>query len=302
MNLYGRAPSTEWESIRLADDAQAHFWAWFRPPGTPQGVLVQVPDETFACRADRPLTLRTILLSLGIDVRQVAMWQQAGVACDAMRGANPALDYAIARRPGADDSTIGIYLEAALPPSAGHFAAIPAANPIALAGAPVGNLLSLMEADWNACQLIEAQLAGARNQLNGMLQRTNSLNRDLSPEETRFADNQDKRDWQETRRWLRDIASRLSRLIKDHDIGMTSTAGRRTWFESVYAQYVAPKRPFEGIEQAHREFEQYRKTLQVLLNNMNSAHGFALQDGERRAQQVLANIASRVRASRAKRG
>src|SRR5258708_7230112 len=54
--------------------------------------------------------------------------------------------------------------------------------------------------------------------------------------------------------------------------------------ELIYQQYVVPRRNFEGLVQAERDFDQYRKTMQTLLNNMNTAQTSAMQEGERRAQ------------------
>ena len=127
------------------------------------------------------------------------------------------------------------------------------------------------------------------------------MNRDLSSEEARCGDQLDKRDWQDARRWLRDGAARLSRFLKDHHMGMTSTAGKRESYAAIYRQYVVPRHSFDGLAQAEREFEFHRKSLQTLLNNMNAAHSAAVQDGERRAQQVLTRIAAKVRTARAKR-
>jgi len=158
-----------------------------------------------------------------------------------------------------------------------------------------------MESDWSASLQLELQLAAAAKQLNGTMLRINSLNRDLSIDEVRAGDQQDKREWHEARRWLRDAAGRLSRFLKDHHIGMTSAIGKRNSYESIYQQYVVPRRPFEGLEQAEREFEIYRKTLQTLLNNMTAANGAAVQDAERRAQLILTRIASKLRNARAKR-
>jgi hypothetical protein len=55
------------------------------------------------------------------------------------------------------------------------------------------------------------------------------------------------------------------------------------------------------MEQAERDYETYRKTLQTLLMNMHAANTAALQDAERRAQGVLSRIGAKVRAARAKR-
>ncbi|RPI78701.1 MAG: hypothetical protein EHM42_13215 [Planctomycetaceae bacterium] len=158
-----------------------------------------------------------------------------------------------------------------------------------------------MAADWNACLQLEQQLEAAAKQLNATLTRLNTLNRELSPEESRFADQQDKREWQDARRWLRDATAKVSRFLKEHLVGITSAAGKRDSYETLYKQFILPRRSFEGMAQADREFAGYRKLLQSLLNNMNSAQGSAVQDAERRAQAIITRMAARVRAAKSRR-
>ncbi|HLJ10057.1 MAG TPA: hypothetical protein VKU82_02650 [Planctomycetaceae bacterium] len=297
MQFAARPPSSNWEPIPITGEPHSFLWAWFKPPLAPQGLMVRIPDETFHDYGRRqPLTIRSVLASLGIDARLVMAWSIYGATYDAQNGANPALDYPIPEPGAGVDSTISIFVGSipSVVPAAAGFA------PIAQEGAGTSNF-SRMESDWNASLQIEVQLAGAAKQLNATLMRINSLNRDLSSEERRWADQQDQREWHEARRWLRDAAARLARFLKDHHIGVTSTIGKRGSFEAVYQQYVVPRRRFEGMEHTERELEAYRKTMQTLLNNMSAAHGAAVQDAERRAQLVLARISAKVRATRAKR-
>jgi len=297
MHFVERFPSTAWESIPFPDDPQCFLWAWFKPAGALQGLVVRIPDEIYRDPARRgAVTIRRVLAAVGIDPRGVAMWTLYGAAYDAQQGANPALDFPIpAPAPGADPS-IHIVVSAFAPA-----AAAPAPQPPAVAPPPGGrDAFAHIAEEWNLSLVLEQQLAAAAKQLNATLLRINSLNRDLSSEEGRAADQLDKKEWQDARRWLRDIAARVSRFLKDHHIGMTSTAGKRGSFEAIYEQYVVPRRNFDGLVQAERDFEQYRKTMQTLLNNMNAAQTSAVQDGERRAQLVLTRISAKARAARSK--
>lgn len=268
----------------------------------PQSVLVQVPQELLHDPARRaPLTMRALALGAGIDPQRVARISLYGSPYDGQLGIGPVWESPIPPPPPGADPTIALVLAPALAPatSAGS---CPANPPIpAPAGGAADEILSRMDAAWNASLQLELQLAAAAKQLNGTLGRLNALNRDLSSEEARCGDNQDKREWNDARRWLRDGATRLSRFLKDHHIGMTSAAGKRNTYESIYRQYVMPRRNFDGSDLLEREFESYRKQLQTLLNNMNTALGAAVQEGERRAQQILARIAAKVRAGRARR-
>jgi hypothetical protein len=297
MHFAERFPSTIWESIPFADDPHCFIWAWFKPAGAPHGLVVRIPDEIYRDPARRgAVTMRRVLAAAGIDPRGVAMWTLYGAAYDAQQGANPALDFPIpAPAPGTDPS-IHVVMNAFAP-------AVPAPAPLpptAALSSAGGDAFAHIAEEWNLSLVLEQQLASAAKQLNATLFRLNSLNRDLSSEEGRSADQLDKKEWQDARRWLRDIAARVSRFLKDHHIGMTSTAGKRGSFEAIYEQYVVPRRNFEGLVQAERDFEQYRKTMQTLLNNMNAAQTSAVQDGERRAQLVLTRISAKARAARSK--
>jgi len=297
MHISERLPSTALEPVPLTGDPQYIVWAWFKPPAAPQGLFVQVPPEAFQNPARRQsLTIRTILRAVEVDPSQVAVWSLYGVSYDGRQLAHPTWDFPIPEPGMAADPSIGIYLHsspAALPPAV--------TAPASISQAAGGGAFSRMEADWNACLQLELQLTAASKLLNATLQRINSLNRDMSPEEARCADSQDKRDWQEARRWLRDVASRVSRYLKDHLVGITSNASKRNSYESIYQTYIAPRRQFDGLEQSERDFDSYRKSLQTLLTNMGTVNATAVQEGERRAQQVMARVAGKIRSSRTKR-
>jgi hypothetical protein len=297
MHFAERFPSTTWESIPFPDDPHCFLWAWFKPAGAPQGLVVRIPDELHCDPTRRgAVTMRRVLGAAGIDARGVAMWTLYGAAYDAQQGANPALDFPIPAPVAGVDPSIHIVVNAFVP-------AVVAPGPLPKAVAPSsgGNdAFAHVNEEWNLSLVLEQQLAGAAKQLNATLLRLNSLNRDLSSDEARAADQLDKKEWQDARRWLRDIAARVSRFLKDHHIGMTSAAGKRGSFEAIYQQYIVPRRNFDALIQAERDFEQYRKTMQTLLNNMNAAQTSAVQDGERRAQLVLTRISAKARAARSK--
>jgi hypothetical protein len=308
MNFAQRPPSPSWERLPVADAPQQWVWAWFKPPHAPHGLVVRVPEEAFRDDPGRPApTLRKVLHSAGIDPRSVSIWYLYGAPHDARQGANPLLDAVIPQPPPGADPTILVLINPLALPWSGPPPGTPAA-PMFQAVPPSGGhqpsaaaILARIDAEWNSILEIETQLNPMRKQVQGTLSRINALNRDLSAEERVSSDNQDKSDWLDARRWLRDASARLSRFIKDYDVGHTSSAGRRNWFEATYQQHVAHRRPFEGMEQAERDYETYRKTLQTLLMNMHAANTAALQDAERRAQGVLSRIGAKVRAARAKR-
>jgi hypothetical protein len=295
--MLDRPPSSSWEQVPIAHEPHAFVWAWFKPAGAPQGIALQIPVEVLRDpRFRQSLTMRRLLVALRIDPALVAFWSLYGVAYDGQQGMNPVLDFPIPEPTPGADPTIHITLHALAPsplPAAPMPAVVPAGD--------LSDVFSRMDADWNASLQLEPQLAAAAKQLNGTLLRINSLNRDLSSDEARAADQLDKHEWQEVRRALRDVAARLSRFLKDQHLGMTSNIGKRNAYEAIYQQYVVPRQSFDGLVQAERDFEQYRKTMQTLLGNMTTAQSSAVQEGERRAQQILSRIAAKVRSARSKR-
>jgi len=299
MEFVTRPPSSNWEPVESA--WAGSFWVWYKPPQAPFGLLVQRTADDGA----QSVSLRQLLETLGIHAEHVAAWSVGGAVYDAQFGRNPLLDAPLPTL--GSNSPLVVHLHP--PPVAPVFVppvlTMPAVAPVMEAPAPAsttGNsVYDRIDADWNASQQLEKNMVATRKQLNSTLTRVNSLNRDLSAEERRFADRMDLNEWQDARRWMRDVAARLSRFIKDHDIGMTSAAGRRHWYEEIYQQQIVPRLPLTDAEQMARQFEMYRKTLQTLHNNMQNADKIASQDGERRAQQILSRIAARTRTARTKR-
>lgn len=285
MSFQDHPPSKTWEACPAAPNFAHGLTVWWKPAEAPQSLLVRIPKATPPGPA---ITARSLLAALNIDPQLVATWYVAGTLQYGHQGLNPLLAAPLPPSAFGDDQAIMVSLD-------------PARLRAQAAADSAMNAIDNIAADWNASLQLENQLELARKQVYDSLTRINTLNRDLSSDERMYSDRQDQADWQEARRWLRDVASRLSRLIKECDIGMSSSAGRRNTFESIYHQVIAPRRPCEGLDNIQREFEMHRKTIQTLLITMSGAQTTATQDGERRAQQVLQRIAAKVRQGRTKR-
>jgi hypothetical protein len=305
MNFGARPASPNWEPLSLPTGPQHAAWVWYKPAAAPTSVVVQIPPQIFAETAGAPgLTLRTVARALGLEAHEVLCWSVYGVPGDGLSGANPAWDFPLAApEAAAPDQTIAFFINPARAAPAPMYAppVVPVAAPLGAADPALAALFGKMDADWHGCLQIEVQIVAAAKQLETAMLRVNALNRDLSPDESRCADQIDKRDWQDARRWLREAATRITRVLKDHQMGMTSVAGKRTTFETIYSQYVQPRRLFEGIEQTERDFEAYRKMLQTLLSSMSTVLSSAVQEGERRAQTVMSRVAAKLRTARTKR-
>ncbi|MEX2288409.1 MAG: hypothetical protein WD648_15035 [Planctomycetaceae bacterium] len=285
-----RPTSPGWERVSSAAVPGNAVWAWYKPAHLPQSVILRIPDEPFRNPQGliEPWSMRKLLLAAGIDSAAVSMWHLFGVPYDAMGGASPFLDASLPIPvPGIDPNIpVHIYARPAEPtPSA----------PASADSGSAAELFERIEADWHSTMDIEKELKRLRKQLVDMMARLKTLNRDLTPTERLHSNNQDRKDWLDARRWLRDGSNRLWKCIKEHDIGDTSAAGQRLWFEQTYHKHVVPRKPFEGLLQAQRDFESYRKMVQTLQGNMTTAYSIAAIDGERRAQSVLARIATKVR-------
>lgn len=296
-----RVPSANWEQIPLRGTG-GFYWVWFKPQAVPNGCIIRIPDESFAATQAHAetglarLTMRHLLGEIGIDPAIVSLWYQYGAACEGRAGTSAAFDQMIAPPPAGADPQIVVLVDV---PAAGSPFSQPPIPGIACV-TTLTKVFDEMEADWYAVLLLEKQLLLARKQLTNALGRLAALDRDLSPEERLHGDRQDKSDWQEMRGGLKDAATKLSRYVKEHDVGETSAAGKKHWFAEVYQKCVAPRQPFDGLLPLHREFESYRKRLQILLQNMQLSNTNVAQEVERRAQQLLFRIGSRARSAQHK--
>lgn len=311
MDFFARPPSTAWEVVPVPHQPACVIWVWFKPATAVGDVLFQIPPETHA--ACGPLSMRQALQMSGIPIEQAAFWTIQGTPYPVEGGNNPLLDHPLPPPGPWGASSVSVRMQTAgpvetAPPHIAGDLGLPPPGPVVPmphgpgSAVPDDRGLDAFAADWQALLALEAQLSSVRKQLGATQGQLQSLNRDFSPDERLVADNQDKKDWQDARRWLRDSLATVSRWIRDHDIGMVSAAGNRNRFEQIYQEYVVPKKPFPGLAGVGHEFEQHRKTAQNLLVQMQSAHQNASRDGVNRARQVLNRVAAKVRKSKEKRG
>jgi hypothetical protein len=298
MDPLQRPPSTAWEQVPLPELPGAAVWVWFRPPTAPAGLVFQVPLPTWQAFGGR-LTVRRLVTAVGLFPQMIQAWTIQGTTVPAMMGTNPLLDHPLPPPIPGVDSTIIVHLASVSPPAAAppvmpmQPAAVPTPGAVADRGSE--SVYAAIDSDWNAIRLIEAQLMGVRKQLNGLAGKLQSLNRDLNTEERMAADNQDTREWQDVRRWLRDSAAQVSRALRNYDIGVTSAAGNRNRFDDLYEKVIAPRRPVEGLAAIQLQFESHRKTVQSVQTEMQSVLTTATRDGEQRAQQLLSRIHTKMR-------
>jgi hypothetical protein len=291
----------------------APIWAWFKPAHAPLGVVLRVPAATLQVEPNA-ISVRALIAAVGLDPRQVATWTVQGATYATAAGTNPLLDYPLHSAGAGSDVEVLIQMLPQWQPAPGSVAApVPAgalAGPVAAQAPqqqrPTGRgtqeaVFSAIEADWNSILQLERQCAALRKQLGALQGKLQSLNRDLSPDEHRAADNADRKDWQDARRFLRDAIAIVSRQLREHDIGVTSNAGNRLRFEQTYNEHIAPRKPMEGLALVQQEFESYRKTVQSVMQGMQSALSNASRDGEQRAMRVLNRIAAKARNERSTR-
>lgn len=317
-----RQPSVTWEQVPLPGQSGHCVWVWFRPPQMSNGVIVRLPPELDSYPGRAQLTVRWLLSLTGMDVQTLALWYVFGTPYQNAPNMQPALDAAIPQAPTGAQPEIAFVAHVAAPmmpqpmpmgmpvqsmQQMGHMqqpmvpqqqfdGSVPRfSNQSVAMTADAEKLLHRIESEWQSCITLERQLAGVRKKVTGLLSKIQGLDRELSPEERLHADNADVKDWQEARRWLKDVSNRANRYVKEHDIGVTSMAGRRKSFEETYRTVIEPKRPVAGLDNMLREFDSYRKSLNTLLNNMNNAYQTASQEGERRATRVLGRIRAKAR-------
>ncbi len=307
IDFIARAPSQTWEAIPFPDSPQFCAWAWFKPVHTPQGIILQIPDVTIQGYPNlSQLTLRMLVQLAGVNPSMVTGWYFNGVQYDAQGGSSPLFDQPVPLPVSGMDPNILVYtnlpvagqpvINQPVLPQQEQFAAAVSTDHLNL-----DEMFKKIEIDWKESLAVVRKLSMKRKELFDMVTKLKSFNRELNIDESRFCSQEDKGEWRDARRLLRDISTKLDMYIKQHDIGVTSFAGKREWFEETYNKYIQPRQVFDDLVQAERDFEHYRKTLQVLMSRMNTSQIQAGRDGERRARQVLAKIAAKVQAGRSKR-
>lgn len=169
-------------------------------------------------------------------------------------------------------------------------------------GAPLSDdmMFIRIESAWKFSVQIERQMTGLRQRLSSIQSALGKLDRDLSPDERLASDREDRDEWSDTRRWVRDLQSKCHREIKAFDIGMTSGAGNRRHLEETYLTVIEPRSPSANLETYRAEFEKYRKDMVSLQRAMITALQAASQNGTQRAQRCLGKIAVKIRELRAR--
>lgn len=296
-----------------------YVWAWFKPESAPDTLCVQLPDEAFDLPgAPGPLTLKNVLSALDVAADEIAGWAPFGRPYEAIEW-NSALEAPLAPPSAGIDPIITLFLNVPEQPAGGaseSSVAIPsnvsnAAREGSAEGAALtefeaahpGTIAALarMEIEWTTIVQLENSLFSLRQQFSGMLMRLNALNRELTADEARAADQVDRRDWQTARTWMRDVITRLMRAIKEFDQSRLHIGDKRRWLESAYFQYVMPRRPFEGLEQTEQEFQMLRGMLQTLYASLCAVRDPGWQEAERKLHHTLNRIAFKMRADRTRR-
>jgi hypothetical protein len=259
--------------------------------------MIVVPAAIMADpRLATMLTVRILTAAAGLEATHVLGWSVNGVIYDAAAGTSPLLDHPLPAGPdGQLQLTVWMQAIAGQVPYA---AMLPPQMPAQASRAATSSderIFAAIDASWNSIRQLETKVNSVRKQLDQSMTRLGSLNRDLSPEERRASDNKDTKDWLDARRWLRDSLATLSRFVKEIDMGTTSGAGQRHYFEDLHRQYVVPRIPFAGMEQVALEFESHAKILQNLVASAQAGLTKAGRDAEQRANGVLTRISSKSR-------
>ena len=246
-------------------------------------------------RAPAP-ALRHLLQSVGIDLADVEVCYLYGVAVDP-RAAGAPLDAPLEPPPHGADPNIVVVVSAGRHPSPQPAVG---AQQLSAIRPETAHIYHAIDADWDIALQLEKQLVILRKRLSTMLARLGTLDRDLTTEERLHGDRQAKTDWQEARRWLKDAAARLARYIKEHDLGETSAAGKRLQLQQIFETVVAPRQAVDNIVELHREFEAYRKRLQILAQQHEHRSQRRGPGWRAPRQDVMRRISGSVRNVRAK--
>ena len=161
-------------------------------------------------------------------------------------------------------------------------------------------MFNRIEALWKSATQLERQMTGLRQKLSAMQTTLGKMDRELTPDERLASDREDRDEWNDTRRWLRDLQSKCHREVKAFDIGMTSGAGGRHHLENIFSTIIEPRVKSSKLSQYRTEFEKHRKDMVSLQRGMVAIMATSAQNGTQRAQRVLGKIARKIRELRAR--
>lgn len=331
-----RPASIQWEPLPVARFTGIMLWAWYRPGNLPSGVVVAIPAELMKLfPGGIPITLADILAATGVPWHQFQAvslyggdWQPAVLIA-------PFVNHPIPPVPPGGRAEISVAIleqQAMVPMFFGMpMSPVPMTNtvqndsgpvihhspqPGVLAvdmdleftddseyeddGAPLSESLMFerIEAAWRTAIQIERQMTGLRQKLASMLAGLGKLDRELTPDERVASDREDRDEWNDARRWLRDLQSKCHKEIKAFDIGMTSGAGSRRHLEEIFQSVIEPRISSGRLEVHRGEFEKHRKDMVSLQRSMVTALQAASQNGTQRAQRILGKIAGKIREMR----
>ena len=219
ISFHLQAPSTAWEPVALRLGSSPVVWAWFKPSHAPSSVVFQIPPEVWQeVNSATPVTIRQLVAIAGIPALQG--WTVAGQYYAWDERLAVFVDLPLAEPPAGVDPYLILWCQmtATLQTSI----RIESPPPMLASDPPLnedsGALFDSMDSLWRGIQQIETDVRRARSQLEQSMHRLNSLNRDLGPNEINAADSNDKKDWIDARRWLRDSAGILSKSSKSMSV------------------------------------------------------------------------------------
>lgn len=332
-----RPPSCQWEPLPMARLPGIVLWAWYRPAHLPTGVVVSIPAELLAAfPAGFPFTLGDVLAAASVPPQQFQAvslfgyeWQPAMAVTLIVHHPIPAIPEGC--RPEiaitVDEQQIILPVMPMMPVAALHHSGLnmhAAMNAVAgygyLPSTPTEDdgqfveddtefadsttpltedmMYARIEAAWKSARQIERQMTGLRQKLASIEAALGKLDRELAPEERLASDREDRDEWSDVRRWLRELQTRCHREIKAFDIGMTSGAGGRRRLEEVFQTLIEPRMAAGQLDTYRSEFDQFRKDMVSLQRAMGAALQAASQNGTQRAQRTLGKIAAKIREMR----
>ena len=310
------------------------LWAWYRPAHLPTGVVISIPAElSTAFPAGFPFTMGDVLAAVSVPPQQFQAvslfgyeWQPAMAVTSIVHhpipaipaGCRPEIAIAVVEQqimmpmmPVAAMHHSGLNIHPAMLAVAGHgsfpnisleddgqFVEDDAEFADSTAPLTEDMMYARIEAAWKSARQIERQMTGLRQKLGSIEAALGKLDRELSPEERLASDREDRDEWTDVRRWLRELQSRCHREIKAFDIGMTSGAGSRRRLEDIFQTRIEPRTASGQLDAYRGEFDQFRKDMVSLQRAMGAALQAASQNGTQRAQRTLGKIAAKIREMR----
>lgn len=286
MDFSERVPSSEWTSLKHADEEIAQ--AWFKPDGEPWSVVFRIPQDRFqSVDLSQQPTLEDLLTAAGIANEDVESWQFGDVVHDGMNGTNPELRRLLPPPPP-DATHLSVHVCLKPPPTEG---ASDEMSP---------EKWQVLDAVWRTILGLEVSIDTLRLNMDGLrIEMEAAFRKPLNVEEKVHCLQADVAQWTKAKNRIHYALPKAREFI--HRATWALAVPERKRLEEIHKNHIEPQIPFPEMDQLRQQLSHLQKDRQVLFAQGNSVYQecrVILAETARALSTLQRNAADRARQKR----